>query len=123
MNADCDRGSGDRARRTSLGLWKGPTLFAYSGTVSLSLYVWSYALSRRRAASPLSPISGLVVPAAEATLAVTGEITPNASSASASAARREHVRSAIFGRTPMILDHSEDARACREDRETRDVPC
>ena len=80
-------------------------MFAYSGTVSLSLYVWSYALSRRRAASPLSPISGLVVPAAEATLAVTGEITPNASSASASAARREHVRSAIFGRTPVILDH------------------
>ena len=89
-------------------------MFAYSGTVSLS---------RRRAASPQSPISGLVVPAAEATLAVTGEITPNASSASASAARREHVRSAIFGRTPVILDHSEDARACREDRETRDVPC
>ena len=72
-------------------------MFAYSGTVSLSLYVWSYALRRRRAASPLSLISGLVVPAAEVTLAVTGEITPNTSSASASAARRERDRSAIFG--------------------------
>lgn len=29
--------------RTSLGLWNGPTLLAYKGTFSWTLYVWSAA--------------------------------------------------------------------------------